>query len=61
MITALIIAVVFAFIAIVMYALVANSSMVEREIEKEQMCKEAQGICNHECENCAWNAKRSKR
>jgi len=61
MITALIIAIIFAFMALILYALVANSSRIEHEIEKEQMCKEAQRICNHECEGCAWNTKRSKR
>ena len=26
----------------------------EVEISKKQMCKNAQSICNHNCECCAW-------
>lgn len=27
----------------------------EYEVNKAEMCKEAQDICDHKCENCAWN------
>lgn len=27
----------------------------EYEIDKSEMCKAAQNICNHNCETCAWN------
>jgi len=27
------------------------------EISKEDMCKQAQDICSHKCEDCAWNMK----
>lgn len=32
--------------------------IVERGVSKSDMCKQAQGICNHECEDCAWNEQR---
>ena len=28
--------------------------IVEYEVSKEDMCKQAQSICNHDCEYCAW-------
>lgn len=27
------------------------------EISKEDMCKQAQDVCNHNCEDCAWSMK----
>lgn len=27
------------------------------EISKEDMCKQAQNVCGHNCEDCAWNTK----
>jgi len=27
------------------------------EISKEDMCKQAQDVCSHNCEDCAWNTK----
>lgn len=27
------------------------------EISKEEMCKQAQDVCNHNCEDCAWSTK----
>jgi hypothetical protein len=32
----------------------------EVEVSKEDMCKQAQSICNHECEHCAWQAEGSE-
>lgn len=26
----------------------------EVEISKEDMCKQVQGMCHHNCEHCAW-------
>lgn len=26
----------------------------EKEISKKQMCKNAQSVCSHNCECCAW-------
>ena len=28
--------------------------ITEFEVSKEDMCKQAQSICNHDCEHCAW-------
>lgn len=28
--------------------------IVEKEVSKSDMCKQAQSICNHECDGCAW-------
>ena len=25
------------------------------EVSKSEMCKNAQSICSHDCDNCAWN------
>ena len=33
--------------------------ITEFEVSKEDMCKQAQSICNHECEHCAWQTERS--
>lgn len=33
--------------------------IVEVEVSKEDMCKQAQSICRHECEHCAWKTERS--
>jgi hypothetical protein len=27
------------------------------EISKEDMCKQAQDVCNYNCEDCAWSMK----
>lgn len=32
--------------------------ITEFEVSKEDMCKEAQSICNHDCEHCAWQTER---
>lgn len=32
--------------------------IVEYEVSKENMCKQAQSICNHDCVNCAWQIER---
>ena len=34
--------------------------IVEYEVSKEDMCKQAQSICNHDCEHCAWQTERSE-
>lgn len=34
--------------------------IVEFEVSKEDMCKQAQSICNHDCEHCAWQTERSE-
>lgn len=26
----------------------------ERPISKSEMCKQAQNVCNHKCDSCAW-------
>lgn len=26
----------------------------EIKVTKKEMCKQAQSICNHECESCGW-------
>lgn len=52
--------VIFILLTFILYALVINCGRIEKEIPKEQMCKEAQSICNHECEGCAWNGERKK-
>lgn len=31
----------------------------EYEVTKSEMCKNAQSICNRDCEDCAWNAERN--
>ena len=28
--------------------------IVEEEVNKEDMCKQAQSICSHNCEECIW-------
>ena len=28
--------------------------IVEVEVDEKQMCEQAQGICNRDCEHCAW-------
>ena len=33
--------------------------ITEFEVSKEDMCKQAQSICHHECEHCAWQTERS--
>lgn len=33
--------------------------IVEVEVSKEDMCKQAQRICHHDCEHCAWQTGRS--
>lgn len=32
--------------------------IVEYEVSKEDVCKQAQSICNHDCDHCAWQTKR---
>lgn len=32
--------------------------ITEFEVSKEDMCKQAQSICNHDCEHCAWQTER---
>lgn len=27
------------------------------EISKEDMCRQARNVCNHNCEDCAWSTK----
>lgn len=34
--------------------------ITEFEVSKEDMCKQAQSICNHDCEHCAWQTERSE-
>ena len=34
--------------------------IVEHEVSKEDMCKQAQSICNHDCGHCAWQTERSE-
>ena len=34
--------------------------ITEVEVNKEDMCKQAQSICNHDCERCVWKPKRGK-
>ena len=34
--------------------------IVEVEVSKEDMCKQAQSICNHDCEHYAWQTERSE-
>ena len=29
----------------------------ERQIGKNEMCKQAQDVCNHNCDSCAWAEK----
>ena len=31
--------------------------IVEVEVSKEDMCKQAQSICKYDCEHCAWQVK----
>lgn len=26
----------------------------EKSISKSEMCKQAQNVCNHNCDSCAW-------
>ena len=49
---------IFILLTFIMYALVINCGRIEKEISKEQMCKEVQNVCDHECEDCAWNNER---
>ena len=32
--------------------------IVEVEVSKEEMCKQAQSMCNHDCDNCAWGERK---
>lgn len=32
--------------------------ITEYEVSKEDMCKQAQSICNHDCEHCAWQTEK---
>ena len=32
--------------------------IVEYEVSKKDMCKQAQSICKHDCEHCAWQTER---
>ena len=32
--------------------------IVEYKVSKEDMCKQAQSICNHDCDHCAWQTER---
>ena len=32
--------------------------VTEVEVSKEDMCKQAQSICNHDCEWCIWQMER---
>ena len=34
--------------------------ITEYEVGKEDMCKQAQSICNHDCEHCAWQTEKPK-
>ena len=34
--------------------------IVEYEVSKENMCKQAQSICNHDCDHCVWQTERSE-
>ena len=34
--------------------------IVEYEVSKEDMCKQAQNTCNHDCDHCAWQMERSE-
>lgn len=34
--------------------------ITEIEISKEDMCKQAQNICSHDCGHCAWQTERSE-
>ena len=34
--------------------------IVEEEVSKEDMCKQAQSICNHNCKECIWQRKESE-
>ena len=34
--------------------------LIEFEVDKENMCKQAQSVCNHDCEHCAWQTDRSE-
>ena len=34
--------------------------ITEFEVSKEDMCKQARSICNHDCEHCAWHTERSE-
>ena len=34
--------------------------IVDVEVSKEDMCKQAQSICNHDCEHCVWQTERSE-
>jgi len=29
----------------------------KRQISKSDMCKQAQDVCNHNCDSCAWGDK----
>ena len=29
--------------------------ITKEEVSKSEMCRQAQRVCNHECEDCAWN------
>lgn len=31
--------------------------ITEIEVSKEDMCRQAQNVCNHNCEDCAWSTK----
>lgn len=33
--------------------------ITEFEVSKEDMCKQAQSICTHDCGHCAWQNERS--
>ena len=34
--------------------------ITEEEVLKSEMCRQAQGVCNRECEDCAWNEQRGE-
>lgn len=34
--------------------------ITEEEVPKSEMCRQAQGACNHECADCAWNEQRGE-
>ena len=34
--------------------------ITEFEVDKKDMCEQAQSICNRNCEHCAWQTERSE-
>ena len=33
--------------------------IIDVEVSKEDMCRQAQSVCNRDCEHCAWQTERS--